>query len=113
MEITDAILHCYTKESGFQSFFFERCLYLAKNKREAYLVPLNELLITTVDNAKSTELSPTQKKYESIENSFPDYDVKISSFNIFYFRFSCIKFLKMNIKIALYIEKLRNCIPNF
>lgn len=77
----DAILHCYTKENGFQSFFLKG-VYTSKNKKKAYLVPLNELLITTVDNAKSTELLLV-KKIESIENSFSDYDVKISSLTFF------------------------------
>ena len=77
----DAILHCYTKENGFQSFFLKG-IYTSKNKKKAYLVPLNELLITTVDKAKSTELLLV-KKIESIENSFSDYDVKISSLTFF------------------------------
>ena len=77
----DAILHCYTKENGFQSFFLKG-VYTSKNKKKAYLVPLNELLITTVENAKSTELLLV-KKIESIENSFSDYDVKISSLTFF------------------------------
>ena len=41
----DAILHCYTLESGFQSFFM-RGIYSAKNKKKAFLSPLNELEIT-------------------------------------------------------------------
>lgn len=58
----DAILHFYTLESGFQSFFM-RGIYSAKNKKKAFLSPLNELEITfsshhgNLPNIKKVELS--------------------------------------------------------
>ena len=41
----DAILHCFSLENGFQSFF-AKGIYAAKNKKKPYLFPLNFLSIT-------------------------------------------------------------------
>ena len=38
----DAVLHCFTKENGFCSFFVKG-IYSQKNRKKAYLQPLNEL----------------------------------------------------------------------
>ena len=40
----DAVLHCFSKEAGFQSFF-AKGLYSARNKKKAYLFPLNHINI--------------------------------------------------------------------
>ena len=63
----DAILHCYTLESGFQSFFM-RGIYSAKNKKKAFLSPLNELEITFSSYHGNL---PTIKKVEQSEK-IPD-----------------------------------------
>lgn len=63
----DAILHCYTLESGFQSFFL-RGIYSAKNKKKAFLSPLNELEITFSSYHGNL---PTIKKVEQSER-IPD-----------------------------------------
>ena len=63
----DAILHCYTLESGFQSFFM-RGIYSAKNKKKAFLSPLNELEITFSSYHGNL---PTIKKVEQSER-IPD-----------------------------------------
>ena len=41
----DAILHCFSLENGFQSFF-AKGIYAARNKKKPYLFPLNLLSIT-------------------------------------------------------------------
>ena len=41
----DAILHCFSLENGFQSFF-AKGIYAVKNKKKPYLFPLNFLSIT-------------------------------------------------------------------
>ena len=41
----DAILHCFSLENGFQSFF-AKGIYAIKNKKKPYLFPLNFLSIT-------------------------------------------------------------------
>lgn len=38
----DAILHCFTEEEGFQTYFL-RGIYTKKNKKKAFLLPLNKL----------------------------------------------------------------------
>lgn len=38
----DAILHCFTEEDGYQSYFL-RGIYTKKNKKKAFLLPLNKL----------------------------------------------------------------------
>ena len=63
----DAILHCYTLESGFQSFFM-RGIYSAKNKKKAFLSPLNELEITFSNHRGNL---PTIKKVE-LSEKLPD-----------------------------------------
>lgn len=63
----DAILHCYTLESGFQSFFM-RGIYSAKNKKKAFLSPLNELGITFSSHHGNL---PTIKKVE-LNEKLPD-----------------------------------------
>ena len=63
----DAILHFYTLESGFQSFFM-RGIYSAKNKKKAFLSPLNELEITFSNHHGNL---PTIKKVE-LSEKLPD-----------------------------------------
>ena len=63
----DAILHCYTLEGGFQSFFM-RGIYSAKNKKKAFLSPLNELEITFSNHRGNL---PTIKKVE-LSEKLPD-----------------------------------------
>lgn len=77
----DAVLHCFTLENGFQSFFLKG-VYSAKNKKKAYLAPLNELLITVVDKPKTSDLLLVSK-IECLENISGEYDVKISSLAFF------------------------------
>lgn len=52
----DAVLHCFTKETGFQSFF-ARGIYAARNKKKPYLFPLNLLQISAVGNPSKNGLS--------------------------------------------------------
>lgn len=59
----DAIINCYTLESGFQSFFM-RGVYSVKNKKKAFLSPLNELEITFSTHHGNL---PTIKKVELSE----------------------------------------------
>ena len=40
----DAVLHCFCRENGFESFF-AKGIYAPKNKKKAFLFPLNELSI--------------------------------------------------------------------
>ncbi len=50
----DAVLHCFCKENGFESFF-AKGIYAPKNKKKAFLFPLNELLLFTSDKKKNIQ----------------------------------------------------------
>ncbi|MGV4415315.1 DNA repair protein RecO [Chryseobacterium sp. T1] len=76
----DAILHCFTREEGFYSFF-AKGIYTAKNKKKAYLFPLNEIIITT-SNAKSGKISNVSK-IESAHNKDIYLDIKINAIIFF------------------------------
>lgn len=75
----DAVLHCFTAEAGFQSFFL-RGIYSAKNKKKAYLLPLNELNITLKPGVgrllTATKLEPV---------SGPSGEQDLTSVNISFF----------------------------
>lgn len=50
----DAVLHCFCRENGFESFF-AKGIYAPKNKKKAFLFPLNELLLYTSDKKKNIQ----------------------------------------------------------
>lgn len=77
----DAILHCFTKENGFQSFFL-RNIYTAKNKKKAYLLPLNEIAITVSSRSFESKL-PSINKLEVAENINFSTDMKQNSIIFF------------------------------
>jgi DNA repair protein RecO (recombination protein O) len=56
----DAVLHCFSKEAGFQSFFV-RGIYSPKNKKKAYLMPLNELSLSLSSHHSNAKLPVVQK----------------------------------------------------
>jgi DNA repair protein RecO (recombination protein O) len=50
----DAVLHCFCRDNGFESFF-AKGIYAPKNKKKAFLFPLNELLLYTSDKKKNIQ----------------------------------------------------------
>lgn len=77
----DAVLHCFTLEKGFQSFF-ARGIYSKKEKKKAYLLPLNELCFTLVSKHKTGAMSLVSK-IELVEN--PDFYQNIKANAIVFF----------------------------
>lgn len=73
----DAVLHCFTQESGYQSFFV-RGIYSVKNKKKAYLLPLNELSLTLSSHTKNTSM-PSISKIEKKDTAHDLWDIKQSS----------------------------------
>lgn len=69
----DAVLHCFSLENGFQSFF-AKGIYTAKNKMKPYLFPLNLLTITVskivADNKiariSKIELAPNHYDFDEV-----------------------------------------------
>lgn len=77
----DAVLHCFSSENGFQSFF-AKGIYAAKNKKKPYLFPLNLLSITVakvVAENKITRIS----KIELAPNHFDFEEVALNSILFF------------------------------
>lgn len=50
----DAVLHCFCRENGYESFF-AKGIYAPKNKKKAFLFPLNELMLYTSDKKKNIQ----------------------------------------------------------
>jgi len=75
----DAVLHCFCRENGFESFF-AKGIYAPRNKKKAFLFPLNELLLYTSDKKKNIQnvLKIEQKNIESFSS-----DVRKSSILFF------------------------------
>ena len=77
----DAVLHCYTKETGYQSFFIKG-LYSAKNKKKAFLSPMNELSFTVLEGKQQSELLRVTK-LEMVETRDCFYDIKYNTIAFF------------------------------
>lgn len=77
----DAILHCFSKENGYQSFF-ARGIYTAKNKKKPYLFPLNLLQITILKSSNDQNISRVSKI--ELDPDFYDFS-KISEITILFF----------------------------
>ena len=73
----DAILHCFSAERGYQSFF-AKGIYSSKNKKKPYLFPLNLLNITVSRGAAHKTLLPIAK-LEPAADFYDFNDVKINS----------------------------------
>jgi len=77
----DAILHCFSAETGYQSLF-AKGIYSSKNKKKPYLFPLN-LLNITVSKMGSQKSISTVSKIELAPGFYDFNDVKINSILFF------------------------------
>jgi len=95
----DAILHCFTENAGFQSFFM-RGIYSPKNKKKAYLTPMTELYFTISDFHKKYNIQTISKieKVKTLENY---EDIRVSSILFF-----VAEFLHQVLKTELIINLL-------
>ncbi|WP_294277179.1 DNA repair protein RecO [uncultured Chryseobacterium sp.] len=76
----DAVLHCFTEEEGFQSYFLKG-IYAKKNKKKALLQPLNRLSFT-INPIKGNGIS-TASRLELVNNYDMYTDVKINTIVFF------------------------------
>ncbi|MCC2590961.1 DNA repair protein RecO [Chryseobacterium sp. MFBS3-17] len=67
----DCILHCFTLEQGFQSFFVHR-IYAKSNKSKAFLTPLNALSFTVSPKIKTGGILTCSKIELLNRSSAPD-----------------------------------------
>ncbi|WP_447951347.1 DNA repair protein RecO [Chryseobacterium koreense] len=56
----DAVMHCFSQESGFESFF-ARGIYAPRNKKKPYLIPLIPLNISVIPANKSGKMPKISK----------------------------------------------------
>jgi DNA repair protein RecO (recombination protein O) len=72
----DAVLHCFTEEDGFQSYFLKG-IYSKKNKKKAFLLPLNKLNFSV--NAGKNSGIQTLSKFEITEMNDVYTDIKANT----------------------------------
>lgn len=77
----DAILHCFTEKYGVRSYFV-RGIYSPKNKKKAFLSPMNELSFSISDFKKKIAIQ-TISKIEKVEIIRNNNDIRVSSILFF------------------------------
>ncbi|WP_124640606.1 MULTISPECIES: DNA repair protein RecO [Amniculibacterium] len=87
----DAVLNCFTKEKGYQSFFIKG-IFSSKNKKRSYLRPLNELCFTFAKLNKSGKMDLVSQM-DLVEN--PDFYQNVKCNTIVFF---IAEFLNRNLK---------------
>lgn len=78
----DGILHCFTKEIGYQSFFIKG-LFSSKNKNKAYILPLNELCLTVGKKPNNSGRMHNVAKIEAVENLNFYTNIKCANISFF------------------------------
>ncbi|WP_326982379.1 recombination protein O N-terminal domain-containing protein [Chryseobacterium sp. MYb264] len=76
----DAVLHCFTEEDGFQTFFLKG-MYAKRNKKKALLLPLNQLSFSLTP-VKGNGIQ-TISKFELLKNNDIYTDVKVNTIIFF------------------------------
>ena len=76
----DAVLHCFSEEAGYQSFFV-RGIYSPKNKKKPYFFPLNYIQISFQQKRRNANAFPNVYKIEQLEQQKPSdfQDVRINA----------------------------------
>lgn len=72
----DAVLHCFTEEDGFQTYFLKG-IYSKKNKKKAFLLPLNKLNFS-VSAGKGSGIQ-TVSRFEIVEINDVYTDIKANT----------------------------------
>lgn len=77
---SDAIIHCFTQENGYRSFFV-RGIFNPKSKTKTYLQPLSQIYFN-INKTGSREM-PSISKIELLDKTDFQSDVKIGSIVFF------------------------------
>lgn len=72
----DAVLHCFTEEEGFQSYFLKG-IYAKRNKKKALLQPLSQLNFSV--NPSRGNGIPSVSKFELVKNNDIYTDIKANT----------------------------------
>lgn len=75
----NAVLHCFCLETGFESFFVKG-IYSPKNKKKAFLFPLNELDLQVSEKKKNIR---DILKIEQVHNDYFSSDIRTNSILFF------------------------------
>lgn len=100
----DAVLHCFTEEDGFQSYFLKG-IYSRKNKKKAFLQPLNKLNFS-LSPVRGNGI-PTISKFELVKGHDAYTDIKAGTVIFFIADFlnQVLKLENKNPKIFFSIER--------
>lgn len=79
---SDAILNCFTAESGYQSFF-AKGLYTARNKKKPYLFPLNLLQLSVPKKIAENQISRISKVESSGRDTYNFQNISTTSILFF------------------------------
>lgn len=101
----DAVLHCFTEEDGFQTYFLKG-IYSKKNKKKAFLLPLNKLNFSV--NAGKNSGIRTVSKFEITEVNDVYTDIKANTVIFF-----IADFLNKTLRNEHKNESLFNAIDEF
>lgn len=105
----DAVLHCFTEEEGFQSYFLKG-IYSKKNKKKALLQPLNQLNFS-ITPLKGNGI-PTVSRFELVKNYDTDIKANTVIFFISDFLNQILKYENKNPRIYIAIEEFINELTN-
>ncbi|MBK1895322.1 DNA repair protein RecO [Chryseobacterium paridis] len=72
----DAVLHCFTEEDGFQTYFLKG-IYSKRNKKKALLLPLNQLNFS-ITEGKSNGIQSISK-FELVKNNDIYTDIRVNT----------------------------------
>lgn len=78
---SDAVLNCFSKDSGFQTYFVKG-IYAPKNKKKAYLFPLHQISVT-LNAKKNASAMQLVTKIEGGSLNYDFEDVKINTILFF------------------------------
>lgn len=103
----DAVLHCFTEEDGFQTYFLKG-IYSKKNKKKALLQPLNKLNFS-INPSRGNGISSISK-FELVKGHDIDSDIKANTVIFFISDFlnQILKYENKNPNIFLSIERFIN-----
>lgn len=101
----DAVLHCFTEEEGFQSYFLKG-IYSKKNKKKAFLLPLSKLSFSLTP-LKGNGIQ-TISKFELIKSNEIYSDIKCNTVVFF-----ISDFLNQNLRHENKNYKIFSCLEEF
>lgn len=74
----DAVLHCFTEEDGFQSYFLKG-IYSKRNKKKALLLPLSQLNFSVNLSKGNRNSIQSVSKFELVKNNDIYTDIKANT----------------------------------